>query len=67
MEFVRVYIVEKQFEEFSPDKSEISEIEFYTSSKLMEKCKKEEERLSGSFVHIFKFLASRLNFYNSDN
>ena len=67
MEFVRVYKVEKQFEEFSPDQSEISEIEFYTSSKLMEKCKNEEERLSGSFVHIFKFLASRLNIYNSDN
>ena len=67
MEFVRVYIVEKQFKEFSPDKNEISEIEFYTSSKLMEKCKNEEETLSDSFVHIFKFLASRLNIYNSDN
>jgi hypothetical protein len=67
MEFLRVYIVEKQFKKFSLAESEISEIEFYTSSKLMEKCKNEEEMLSDSFVHIFKFLASRLNIYNSDN
>ena len=66
IEFVRVYIVKKQFEQFLPDKSEISEIEFYTTSKLMEKCKNEEEMLSGSFVHIFRFIASRLEIYSSD-
>jgi isopentenyl-diphosphate delta-isomerase type 1 len=67
MEFVRVYISEKKFEEFSPDICEISTIDFYTIPALIEKCKNEKETFSGSFLHLFQLIASRLETYSNDS
>ena len=66
-EFVRVYISKKKFKEFSPDLSEVSEIVFFTISTLIEKCKNEKEIFSGSFLHLFQFIASRLEAYSNDS
>ena len=67
MEFVRVYISKKKFKEFSPEISEVSEIEFFTVPALIEKCKNEKEIFSGSFLHLFQLTASRLEAYSNDS
>ena len=67
MEFVRVYISEKKFKEFLPNISEVSEIDFFTVSAMIEKCKNEKEIFSGSFLHLFQLTASRLVAYSNDS
>ena len=66
-EFVCVYVARKQFSNFTPDKSEIEEIDFYSLSELMEKCKKEEQIFSGSFLHLFRYVAPRLVRYSKES
>ena len=66
-EFVRVYVAGKQFTNFTPDVSEIAEIDFYSVLELSKKCKEEEQIFSGSFLHLFRFVAPRLINYSRDS
>ena len=46
---------------------QIEEIDFYSLSELMEKCKKEEQIFSGSFLHLFRYVAPRLVRYSKES
>ena len=67
MEFVRVYFIDKVFQQLSPSPEEIEKLHSYKLDDLLNKCTNHETEFSVSFLHIFRLVQWKLHNYSKDS
>ena len=67
MEFVRVYLIKKHFEQITPSPEEIDKVSYYKLEELTNYIETENEKFSVSFLHIFRLVYWKLSNYSSDS